>query len=76
MYTLILIIVGLCADQILPAVNYAFPQKNSIKLFCTCALFGTYPYPMSITEFTFFFLKLSQPNKIVLKQVEENANTK
>ena len=56
-------------------------RKNSIKLFCMCALCGLYPFPVSVSDFTDFFKKkkkkkTSQLNKIVLKPVEENAKTK
>ena len=59
-------------DQILHAVNCAFPQKNSSHFALALC-----PYPVSVSDFTdFFFQKPSQINKIVLKQVEENAKTK
>ena len=50
-------------------------KKNSIKSFCMCALCDTYPYPVSVSDFTDFKKKTSQLNKIVLKQVEENVKT-
>ena len=52
------------------------PAVNLLKSFFTCALCSTYPYPVSVSDFTDFFKKPSQLNKTVLKQVEENANTK
>ena len=41
------------------------PAKNSIKPFCTCALCGSYPYPVSVSDYTDFFQKPSQLNEIV-----------
>ena len=35
--------------------SYAFPQNHLFKSFCTCALCGTYPYPVSESDFTEFF---------------------
>ena len=47
-------------------------KKLNLVVLHICALCGTYPYPVSLSDFTFFF-KLSQLNKIVLKQVEKIA---
>ena len=30
-------------------------RKNSVKLFCMCALCGLYPFPVSVSDFTDFF---------------------
>ena len=68
------IIVGLRVDQILPAKT--MHSRKKLKSFCMCALYWTYPYPVSVSDFTDFFPKNHQLNKIVLKQVEENAKTK
>ena len=62
------IIVGLCAGQILPAVNYVFPQKNSIKSFCSCALCGTYPYLVSVSDSTDFFKNRHDSIKLCLNK--------
>ena len=66
------ITVGLCVDQISPAVNYAFPQKIQLSLFagmlCAAHIHIRCQYRTSDC-----FLKPSQFHKIVLKRVEENA---
>ena len=63
------IIVGLCAGQILPAVNNVFPQKSQVVLHVRfvrhISIFG-----VSI-GLHIFFQKLSQLNKIVLKEVKK-----
>ena len=65
----------LCVDQILPAVNYAFPQKTQLSRFAHALLRHISISGVSIGLHN-FFQKPSQLNKIVLKQVEENAKTK
>ena len=59
-------------DQILPAVIYAFPQKKTQVILHVRFVHIRCQYRTS----QIFFQKPSQINKIVLKQVEENAKTK
>ena len=70
------IIVGLCVDQILHAVKYAFLQKKKTQV----VLHVRFVWHISISGVSIglyrFFQKPSQLNKIVLNQVEENAKTK
>ena len=62
------IIVGLCIDQILPVVNYAFPRKSEVERSVRqLSISGV------STSLRRFFQKPSQLNKIVLKQVEEKC---
>ena len=68
------ITVGLRVDQILPAVNYAFPQKNSSHF--ACALCVGHIHIRCWYRTSQIFSKNPQLNKIVLKRVEENAKTK
>ena len=64
-----------CFVQILRAVNYAFPQKTQLSPFapapCAAHIHNQCQYRTSQ-----IFQNPSQLNKIVLKQVEENAKTK
>ena len=73
MYTYI--IAGLCVDQIFPAVNYAFPREKKSSRFARALCVVNIHIGVSI-GLQRFFQKLSQLNKIVLKQVEEHAKTK
>ena len=43
--------------------------KKLNESFCMCALCGTYPYPVSVSDLTDFFQNPLQLNKIVMKQV-------
>ena len=74
------IIVGLCVDQILPAVNSAFSQKTHLRAsrfaHALCAAHIHIRFQYRTSQIFFFFQKPSQLKKTVLKQVEENAKSK
>ena len=50
------LIISLCVDQVLPAVNNAFPQKTQVV--CIQVRFvRLYPYPVSVLDYADFFSK-------------------
>ena len=52
-------------------------SKNSVKSFCTHVLWGTYPYPVSVSDFTDFFKNSHNSIKLCwnkLKKMQRLSN--